>query len=198
MDLLVCESGANPFRKATSMNRGERNNLWINPLLSELKLVRKAENTADPALCWKQIEAARLQDRIARIASEINEAAGYHLLESLYFLPPQKNVLRVRFDRNPDKHHMELIIRSGDLFLKFSSAKQVPITWVRNITGDFLRRSSSLVWQDIVHPAEVTDDHIQGWLIYLLSGLNKEFRPDIFLASNSASELSSLLRRASA
>ena len=180
------------------MSHGERNNLWINPVLSELKLVRKPENSADPSDCWKQIEAAHLQDRIARIASEINETAGYHLLESLYFLPPQKNVLRVRFDRNPDKHHMELVIRTSDLFIKFSSAKQVPISWVRNITGDFLKRSSSLVWQEIVRPAEVTDDHIQGWLIYLLSGLSKEFRPDIFLSSNSASELSSLLRRASA
>lgn len=180
------------------MNREERNNLWINPLLSELKLVRKPESATDPAICWKQIEAAHLQDRIARTASEINETAGYHLLESLYFLPPQKNVLRVRFDRNPDKHHMELVIRGGDLFLKFSSAKQLPIGWMRNITGDLLRRSSSLVWQDMVRPTEVTDGHIQGWLIYLLSGLSKEFRPDIYLASNSASELNSVLRRASA
>ena len=39
---------------------------------------------------------------------------------------------------------------------------------------------------------------IQGWLIYLLSGLSKEFRPDVFLAANSGSELSALLRRASA
>lgn len=180
------------------MNRGERNNLWINPLLAQLKLVRKTDEIATPETWWKEIEAAHLQDRIARIASEINETAGYHLLESLYFLPPQKNVLRVRFDRNPAKHHMEIIIRGGDVFLKFSSSRHLPFGWARNIGGDLLRRSSSLVWQDIIQPAEVTDDHIQSWLIYLLSGLSKEFRPDIFLSSRSASELSALLRRASA
>jgi hypothetical protein len=180
------------------MNHGDSNNHWINPVLTQLKLVRKPESATDPATCWKEIEAARLQDRIARIASEINETAGYHLLESLYFLPPQKNVLRVRFDRNPDKHHMELVIRAGDVFLKFSSSRHLPFGWARNIAGDLLRRSSSLVWQDIVHPSDVSDEHIQSWLIYLLSGLSKEFRPDIVLASNSASELSAMLRRASA
>jgi len=180
------------------MNRGDRNNHWINPVLTQLKLVRQPENATDPGACWKQIEASHLQDRIGRLAAEINETAGYHLLESLYFLPPQKHVLRVRFDHNPDKHHMELVIRGADLFLKFSSARHLPFGWARNIAGDLLRRSSNLVWQDIVHPPEVSDEHIQSWLIYLLSGLSKEFRPDIFLASNSASELSAMLRRASA
>jgi hypothetical protein len=180
------------------MNRGDRNKLWIDPVLTQLKLARKPESATDRVTCWKQIEANHLHDRIGRIASEINETAGYHLLESLYFLPPQKNVLRVRFDRNPDKHHMELVIRGGDLFLKFSSSRRMAFAWARNIAGDLLKRSSSLVWQDVIEPVDVTDDHIQGWLIYLLSGLSKEFRPDIFLASNSAAELSALLRRASA
>ena len=183
------------------MSRGERerNTLWINPLLTQLKLARNSEKVASPEISWREIEASHLQDRIARIASEINETAGYHLLESLYFLPPQKNVLRVRFDRNPAKHHMELIIRGGDIFLKFTtSSRHLPFGWARNIAGDLLRRSSSLVWQDIIEPAEVTDDHIQSWLIYLLSGLSKEFRPDIFLSSHSAAELSAVLRRASA
>lgn len=178
------------------MNRGEGNKLWINPLLAQLKLVRKTDDIATPQSSWEEIEAAHLQDRIARLASEINETAGYHLLESLYFLPPQKNVLRVRFERTPTKHHMEIYIRGGDVFVKFSTSRRG--SWNRYIPGDLLRRGSALVWQDIVHPTEVSDDHIQGWLIYLLSGLSKEFRPDVFLASNSGSELSALLRRASA
>lgn len=182
------------------MNRGERerSNLWINPLLAQLKLVRKTDEAATPESCWKRIEAAHLQDRIAKIASEINETAGYHLLESLYFLPPQKNVLRVRFDRNPSKHHMELVIRGGDVFLKFSSSRRAPYGWERYIPAELLRTRSTLVWQDIIRPDDVTDDHIQGWLIYLLSGLSKEFRPDIFLSSRSAAELGAMLRRASA
>jgi hypothetical protein len=43
------------------------------------------------------------------------------------------------------------------------------------------------------------DDHIQGWLTYLLSGLSKEFRPDLFDPSSFAeSDLSAVLRKASA
>jgi hypothetical protein len=106
------------------MNREEGNKLWINPLLTQLKLVRKTDNVAEQQSFWEQIEATHLQDRIARLASEINETAGYHLLESLYFLPPQKNVLRVRFERTPTKHHMEIYIRGGNVFVKFSTSRR--------------------------------------------------------------------------
>jgi hypothetical protein len=180
------------------MNRGERNNLWINPLLTQLKLVRKTEDAADPKTSWKQIEASHLQDRIGRIAAEINETAGYHLLESLYFLPPQRNVLRVRFDRNPTRCHMEVVIRGGDIFLKFSSSRRSGFGWDRYLPQDLLKRGSALVWQDIIQPAEISDDHIQGWIIYLLSGLSKEFRPDVFQPSGANSELNAIVRRASA
>jgi hypothetical protein len=179
------------------VNRANRDNPWIDPLLDQLKLVRKIEST-DLSASWKQIEAAHLPDRIGRIASEINETAGYHLLESLYFLPPQRNVLRVRFYRNPIKHHMEIVIRGNDIFLKFSTSKHLSFGLERYFATDHFKRSSTLVWQDVIQPEEILDEHIQGWLTYLLSGLNKEFRPDLFLSSDATSELNALVRKASA
>jgi hypothetical protein len=181
------------------MKRTERNNPWIDPLLTQLKLVRKAETNTDLNASWELIEAAHLQDRIGRIASEINETAGYHLLETLFFLPPHRHVLRVRFDRNPAKHHLEIVIRDGDIFLKFTTSKHMVFRLDRYFSSDFLRRSSALIWQDIIEPGETSDEHIQGWMTYLLSGFSKEFRPDLVsAASHTPSELTAMLRKASA
>ena len=107
------------------MNREQRKNLWINPLLTQLKLVRRNEAPSDPNSSWKLIEEAHLTERVGRLAAEINETAGYHLLETLFFLPPQKNVLSVRFDRNRAKHSLGLIILDKQIWLKFATTKHV-------------------------------------------------------------------------
>jgi hypothetical protein len=182
------------------LNRGPRNTLWINPLLTQLKLVRKTEENADPNTSWIQIEASHLPDRMGRIAAEINETAGYHLLEMLYYLPPQKNVLCIRFDRYRDKHKMEIEIRRNEIFLNFSTSKHVSFGWERYFSSDPLSNNSTVIWEQIIQPGEIMDEHIQGWLTYLLSGLSKEFRPDQFSPSSSTveSDLSVVLRKASA
>jgi len=181
------------------LNREQRNNLWINPLLTQLKLVRKTEVSTDPNYTWRQIEASHLPDRMGRIASEINETAGYHLLETLFYLPPQKNVLCIRFDRNRDKHNMEIVLIGNAVMLRFSTTKHVSFSWERYFSSDPLSGSSSVAWEQVIQPEKVLDEHIQGWLTYLLSGLSKEFRPDIFDPSLAAeSGLSAMLRKASA
>lgn len=181
------------------MNREQRNNLWINPLLTQLKLVRKSEVSTDLNFVWQEIEARHLPDRVGRIASEINETAGYHLLETLFYLPPQKNVLCVRFDRNRDKHNLEIVLIGTAVMLRFSTSKHVSFSWERYFSSDPMNSNSSIAWEQVIQPEKISDEHIQGWLTYLLSGLSKEFRPDIFDPSLAAeSGLSAMLRKASA
>lgn len=183
------------------MNREQRNKLWIRPLLTQLKLVRKTEGAADgPSVPWQKIEASQLPDRVGRIAAEINEAAGYHLLETLYYLPPQKNILCIRFDRNRDKHSMEIILRENEIVLRFSTSKHVSFGWERYFSSDPLSNNYTVVWEENIQPSEISDEHVQGWLTYLLSGLNKDFRPDQLASGSSAAEpdLTEILRKASA
>lgn len=182
------------------MNGDQRNKLWINPLLTQLKLVRKTNEATDAGSSWKQVELSELPDRIGRIAAEINEAAGYHLLESLYYLPPQKTVLCIRFDRNRNKHSMEVEVRDNETILKFSTSKQVSFGWERYFSSDPLSSNYTVVWEQAIQPAEIVDEHVQGWLTYLLSGLDKEYRPDQMFPSAASEEsgLSAALRKASA
>ena len=182
------------------MSREQRNKLWINPLLSHLKLVRTPEENLDRSSSWKQIEASHLQERVGKIAAEINETAGYHLLETLFYLPPQKSILRVRFDRNRVKHSMEMTIRDSEVRVKFFRMKHLTFGWERYFSSDPSTYSPTLVWEQIINPTEVSEEHIQGWLTYLLSELSKEFRPDVFSSSSATAEsdLSAILRKASA
>lgn len=180
------------------MNRDQGNKLWIDPVLTQLKLVRKSEERSESQSPREQIEGSALADRIGRIASEINEAAGYHLLETLYYLPPQKTTLSVRFDRDRAKHNMEIEVRDSATFLKFSTRKRSAWGWERYFPGAHLNRESTVVWEQMIQPGNVLDEHIQGWLTYLLSGLDKEFRPDQVSPSASESDLSAILRKASA
>ena len=168
-------------------------------MLGRLKLVGTAEEKAAPSTVWDQIEVSQLQERVGKFAAEINEAAGYHLLETLYFLPPQKIVLRVRFDRNRAKHNMEITVRNNEVRLLFSTSKRSTFGWERYFLGDS-PSSSTLIWQQTLHPMEILDENIQGWLTYLLSELSKEFRPDSYAAPSSAAEsdLAAILRKASA
>jgi hypothetical protein len=181
-----------------SQRRG--NEYWINPLLQRLNLVRKSEEDLARDTCWRQIEECELSDRIGRVVSEVNRAAGHHILEMLDFLPPQKNVLRVTFDRQRVKHSMEVVIRDSGIVLMFSTRSRFSIGWGRIISTHSMRRNSTLVWDQIIHPQDVLDQNIQAWISYLLSGLDKKFRLDQMLhaPSNAEDELSAAFRKASA
>jgi hypothetical protein len=181
-----------------SQRRG--NEYWINPLLERLNLVRKSEEDLERDACWTQLEECELGDRIGRLVAEVNRAAGYHILEMVDFLPPQKNVLRVSFERHQVRHSMEIAIRKSGIVLMFSTRKRLSIGWGRYISTHSMRRNSTLIWEESIHPEEIVDQNIQAWISYLLSGLDKKFRLDQILHAPQSLDagLNAALRKASA
>ena len=167
------------------MSQPRGNEHWINPLLARLNLVRKSDQDSDLLAFWKQIEDSELADRVGRLVAEINTAAGYHVLEMLEFLPPQKNILRISFEHHRVKHNLEIAIRERGIVLMFSTSKRVVTGWERYVPGNSMRDTSTLVWEQVIHPAEVVEPNIQAWLSYLLSGLDKQFRLDQILSGSS-------------
>jgi hypothetical protein len=175
-----------------SQRRG--NARWIDPLLTGLNLVRKREQDSDRINFWKQIEDSELADRVGRLVAEINAAAGYHVLEMLDFLPPQKNVLRISFERKRVKYNLEIAIRDYGIVLMFSRTRRVLTGWEHYIPGHSMRDSSTLVWEQVIHPAEVVEPNIQAWLSYLVSGFDEKLRLDQILSASSEEEGSASLR----
>jgi hypothetical protein len=180
-----------------SQRRG--NEYWINPLLQKLNLVRKKEEDVVRRTYWNQIEKCELSDRIGRVVAEVNRAAGYHILEIVDFLPPQKNVLRVSFDHRRIKHNLEIVLREGGVVLMFSTTRRFPDGWGR-ILSSRSARHTSLIWEEFIQPEEILEQNIQAWISYLLSGLDKKFRLDQILHSSPdvQTELNEALRKASA
>jgi hypothetical protein len=94
------------------------------------------------------------------------------------FSPPQKNVLRVSFERHRVKHNLEIAIRDHGI------ARMNHL--FPNQSGGFSHR--------IAASEEVVEPSIQAWLSYLLSCLGKEFRLDKILRASSEAEIDKTAR----
>jgi hypothetical protein len=182
------------------MDQRRGTNHWINPLLTKLNLIQAKEMDADFRHYWSQIEECQLLERIGGVIAEINGAAGYHVLELIEFLPPQKKVIRVSFDRNRVRYNMEIVLRSDGILLLFSTSRRFSAGWDRYFHQTSMRHNSAVSWEQMVKPEEILERDIQVWFSYLLSGLEKRFRPDnqeqLIEASNSV--LDTAFRKASA
>jgi hypothetical protein len=182
------------------LNPRRGNDHWINPLLTRLNLIPSKEVNTDTWHHWKSIEDCQLLERIGTVVAEINDAASYHVLDMQEYLPPQNTVLRISFDRSRLQYKMELVLRDESILLEFSTAKHISARWDRYFPQSTRKDNSTIVWEQIIRPEEVLDQHIQAWLSYLLSGLDKHFRLDQILraSSNAETDLSAALRKASA
>jgi len=176
------------------------NDQWINPLLSQLKLIEMKDVIVDPRHLWEKIEENHLLERISKLVAEINTAAGNHILEMLEFLPPQKKVLVINFGKNGVQHKMEVTLENEGIFITFGTAKRFSTGWERYFSQNSRKDNYAVAWEQAIHPAEILSKDIQNWFTYLLSGLNKKFRPDLLLSSVDSTEsgLSATLRKASA
>lgn len=183
-----------------TLNQRHGNEYWINPLLERLDLVRENEDQPRDGY-WRQIEDCELVERVGKLIVEVNRAAGYRILGMVDFLPPQKNILRVSFERGQVKHNLEVVIRASGIFLMFSTTRRNATGWRRYFSTYTVRKNNStLVWEQIIHPGEISEQNIQAWISYLLSGLDKKFRLDQILHASldPGAALSESLRKASA
>lgn len=181
------------------MDQRRSNEYWISSLLKRLDLVHDGEASLPRNAYWKQIEECQLAERIGSMVIEVNRAAGYRVLEMVDFLPPQKNVLRVSFPRSRVKHNLEIVIRESGIVLMFSTTRLEATGW-RRYVSIHSTRSRTPVWEQPVYPGEISEQHIQAWVSYLLSGLDKKFRLDQILHAsiNANTDLETIPRKISA
>lgn len=170
------------------MSKRAGNDHWINPLLSQLNLIETKEAPADPQFHWKKIEECQLAERVGRVVAEINGAAGYRVLDMFEFLPPQRKVLRVSFTKKRAKHSMEVVLGNNGILLLFSTSGRLLTGWRRLFSGPSAKASSSIQWQQLLNPEEVVAQDIQTWFSYLLSGLDRKFRPDTMASMVAAAD----------
>jgi hypothetical protein len=156
-----------------SKNQGHQS--WINPLLAQLNLVQEEQSLADFRPDWAKMEECRLQERIRKVVADVNGAAGYHVLELLDFLPPQKTVLRISYSKQDTKHSLEIVVRGSGAVAVFSKKKADK--WERFFPNRSRKGARVTVFEQDFQPAEILEEDIQSWISYLLSGFEKKFKP---------------------
>jgi hypothetical protein len=170
-------------------DKQEPNQKWISSLLTQLDLERKNEDLVDLKLQWDQLEQCHVPDRIRKVVADVNGAAGYHVLEMLDFLPPQKTVLRVAFSKNPYKHIMEIELSERGATAVFYSVKRIHDAWERYFPNRARKSNRTTVLELDFRPAEVLEQNIESWFSYLVSGFEKSFKPNPTQPSSEVSEL---------
>ena len=154
-------------------------NDWINSLLTQENLLQpKKQSSVDLKYAWTQIEECQLAERISKIVADINEAAGYHVLDLLDFLPPQTTILRVKYSKRYTDYVFAIVAREGGVAVVFSSLCKVSTPWKHFFRNQSRSRKRSTSLELDIHPAEIlSDDYLQKWFFYLLSEFNNKFKP---------------------
>jgi hypothetical protein len=167
----------------------EPNQKWINSLLTQLDLVRKNEGPVDFNVYWDQLDQCHLPERMRKIVADVNGAAGYHVLELLDFLPPQKTVIHVAFSKNRYKHIMEIELSERGATVVFYSLRKFYEAWERYFPNHARKSNRTTVLELDFHAAEVLEENIESWFSYLLSGFDKSFKPNPKQPLSAGSEL---------
>jgi hypothetical protein len=175
-------------------------NDWINSLLTQRDLLQPEEyKSLDVRHCWAQIEECQLEERIQKIVADVNEAAGYQVLDLLHFLPPQTTILSVKFSKEDTEYAFKIEARENGATVVFYSISKVSGLWERCFPNSMRLRKRSIIFEQDLHPAEILTEDLQKWFAYLLSGFDKKFEPKPAkrLSENEYSRLNAALRKTS-
>ncbi len=165
-----------------------------------MDLVRTSESLADLKILRAQMEECQLPERIRMVVADVNEAAGYHVLELLDFLPPQKTILRISFSKSRTEHVMEMVLRESGAALKFYSRRKDHSGWARYFPNPARAGNRAVFLELEVAATQILEEDIENWFTYLLSGFDRKFKPNSKQPSSEGSELrvSPHFRKASA
>ena len=127
-----------------------------------------------------QIARYQLDERLSAAIARVNGAAGQQLLSQEIFTQPQRTQRVCSFEKDGVAYEMTLVLRLAGPTLVFSSWKRTAERrWagfggLRPLLGR--QRRAKINHEVLIHLAGVTDDDIEDWLIYLLSGFRGSCR----------------------
>jgi len=155
----------------------QTNGNWIGPLVTELNLVREKETVLDLDHFRAQLEDSQLPERMRKVAADINEKVGYHALDLMDFLSPQRSVLRLSFSKNRTEYILEIVLRLSGPAVVFHSVHEGSDRWNWYLYGSSGSRGSRIAFRQNFNPADITEETIQTWFSFLISRFNDKFRP---------------------
>jgi hypothetical protein len=129
-----------------------------------------------------KLEESALVTSLERIASAVNDNAGYEVIEVRSFASPEQLIRSFNF-RDGNLDHVMRIELWGALpvlvFLtrKWKGPSFLPrLVWLRTLLG-FRAFDVDVKFSSDFDPDEVADDHVEKWFSYLFSGLAGDQAP---------------------
>lgn len=157
----------------------DTNGNWIGPLVTELNLVKEKDSLAERNRFRAQLEDSQLLERIRKAAADINAEVGYRAVDLLEFLSPQRSVLRLSYVKVKTHYHLEIVIRISGPAVVFHSVHKGADKWTWYLHPYLGSRGSSTAFSQNFNPVEITEETIQAWFSFLLSGFSNKFKPKI-------------------
>lgn len=128
----------------------------------------------------REIAQSRLEERLSAAIASANRALGQQSLADVIFLQPQSLQRVCVFEKSGVEYEMALALRPAGPVIIFSSwdrRARTGWTGLRYLARFFRRKRSPEISREIpIQPAAVTDDEIQDWLTYLLSGFRHSLK----------------------
>jgi hypothetical protein len=125
------------------------------------------------------IKRSRLIERMHEIYLSINSEAGQNILYEQSFLQPQQVLCQYTFDKEDIVYEMSVAFSAIGPTLVFASHRRdnMPHQILR-LYGNFVDKMSCIsYWECPIDPSTVSENDLQQWFTFLLSGTSRKWSP---------------------
>ena len=151
---------------------------WIGNVLTKFHLRSNVTDNFRMDRYRLMMDRSSLIERMYDTCHAINSCAREGIIYGEMFSRPHTIAIRVGFIRGDVEYLMSLGMLDGRPTLLFSSRKDYQ--WEKGVLSKFrhaLKRKENLICKLVINPSTVSDVDIQQWFTYLLSGLQRSFKP---------------------
>ena len=153
---------------------------WITDILQKFHLnITAPTNGHCLDLYRSMIDRARLSERMHEICLAINSEAGQNILYEQSFIQPQQMLCQYTFANGDIEYEMSVaFLAAGPTVVFASHRRDNKPRQVLRVYGDFLDKFTSISYSHcLIDPLTISDDDLQQWFTFLLSGNHRKWSP---------------------
>jgi len=152
--------------------------------LEEFELTGKDDPAISPQF-RDQLEKSEFLKMMQRTCHLINTEARGLVINAQAYLPPGVRVRTFSFLRGNNKHVMQVELVGAKTVVAFlTQRKRGVLSRISWMYGSSRAAQGKVKLVSVIRPEEVTEENVEGWFIYLLSGLDPAFMPSAPLPAN--------------
>lgn len=161
------------------MSTNPMSNNWVRPVLKQMGFLKVEATSRSLAERRSELEESTIVEQIRDSVTQANAEARHRILDMTEFLPPSATIARVRFSTQKNNLFLEIFLRPDGLEVNFYKVSRTQLIFRRILSGRINPSRSVIELSLPFRPADVTIGDVRLWMIYLISGFKKEFKPSL-------------------